>query len=456
MRTLKTPIRSASTGLARRQVNNTVGVTVDNQVSISFFLSLETFSDPPQNLLYTVEVSMGTPPQKMILQLDTGSADLWVPSTAWCESNTSQQNGGDPCKGIGSYSANDSSSFQYVNSDFLISYVDGSETAGDFGTDTFSVAGVSVPDMQFGIGYNITGNSFTGGILGISYAADEAGDVSGSSAASYPNFPAKLVADNLINSRAYSLYLDSQNARSGIVLFGGIDTSRFQGTLQTRPIIPAGGVYRDLQIALDAVSVAGAASLGPSDPVPALLDSGTSFTYIPDDIAFSLFDTFSANYDQAGGNAYVDCSLRSQDSPVVFSFGPASISLSMGEMVLDANVYAAGGSETGQSNACAFGILPMSAMNLSSPILGDTFLRSAYVVYDLDNNEISLAQAAYDVKESNIMEIGEGPNAVPDATGTGTGGTQDDGNAAAGLVPATQVALVGTALYAACMALGVL
>lgn len=48
---------------------------------------------------------------------------------------------------------------------------------------------------------------------------------------------------------------------------------------------------------------------------------------------------------------------------------------------------------------------------------GDTFLRSAYVVYDLDNEEISLANTLFNVTESKILEIGTGKNSVPDATG---------------------------------------
>ena len=51
----------------------------------------------------------------------------------------------------------------------------------------------------------------------------------------------------------------------------------------------------------------------------------------------------------------------------------------------------------------------------SSPVLGDTFLRSAYVVYDLGNNEISLAATNFNAT-SNVQEIGTGSSAVPDAT----------------------------------------
>jgi len=40
-----------------------------------------------------------------------------------------------------------------------------------------------------------------------------------------------------------------------------------------------------------------------------------------------------------------------------------------------------------------------------SIILGDSFLRSAYVVYDLENNEIANGQTAFNATSSNIKVI---------------------------------------------------
>jgi hypothetical protein len=43
-----------------------------------------------------------------------------------------------------------------------------------------------------------------------------------------------------------------------------------------------------------------------------------------------------------------------------------------------------------------------------SIILGDSFLRSAYVVYDLENNEIAIGQTVFNATSSNIKPIPSG------------------------------------------------
>lgn len=51
------------------------------------------------------------------------------------------------------------------------------------------------------------------------------------------------------------------------------------------------------------------------------------------------------------------------------------------------------------------------------PVLfGDTFLRSAYVVYDLDNNRIALAQTDFNATDSNVVAFEKGGTAIPSAT----------------------------------------
>lgn len=55
------------------------------------------------------------------------------------------------------------------------------------------------------------------------------------------------------------------------------------------------------------------------------------------------------------------------------------------------------------------------------PVLGDSFLRAAYVVYDQDNANLHLAQA--EDCDENIIPIGSGSDAVPSSTGQCTGPT---------------------------------
>lgn len=121
-----------------------------------------------EQTLYFVNVSIGTPPQKLRLHLDTGSSDLWVntPDSKLC--SVSSQ----PCRFAGTFSANSSSTYQYINSVFNISYVDGSGANGDYVSDMVTVGNTKIDRLQFGIGYT---SSSAQGILGVGYEANKIG-----------------------------------------------------------------------------------------------------------------------------------------------------------------------------------------------------------------------------------------------------------------------------------------
>jgi hypothetical protein len=69
--------------------------------------------------------------------------------------------------------------------------------------------------------------------------------------------------------------------------------------------------------------------------------------------------------------------------------------------------------------ACNFGISPSPG---ATAILGDTFLRSAYVVYNLETNEIAIAQTVFNSDSSNIVEFNS-DGSIPDVTQTALGTT---------------------------------
>lgn len=343
----------------------------------------------------------------------------------WANAKSSDlcQEQGNPCAESGTYDANSSTTYSYVNSVFDISYVDGSGASGDYAKDTFSFGGQSLKGMQFGIGYTSTSSQ---GILGIGYTVNEV-QVNRAGGKAYPNLPQLLADNKLINSNAYSLWLNDLEASTGSILFGGVDTEKYTGSLQTLPVIAEQGVFAEFIIALTGMGVNGkAGSLFDNETVPVLLDSGSSLMYLPDDLVTSLYTQFNAQYDDSQGAAFVDCSLADDTTTLDFTFSSPTISVPMNELVIVA------GYQRGQP-VCILGISPAGE---STCVLGDTFLRSAYVVYDLSNNEISLAQTNFNATKSNVMEIQSGSAGVPNATGVpnavsslavGTGGARNGG-----------------------------
>ncbi|ETS79989.1 hypothetical protein PFICI_07518 [Pestalotiopsis fici W106-1] len=378
-----------------------------------------------EETLYFVNATIGTPAQSLRLHLDTGSSDLWVntPSSSLCLGKSK------PCSYAGTYSANSSSTYEYVGSWFNISYVDGSGASGDYVTDTVTIGSTTVDSLQFGIGYT---SSSAQGILGVGYPVNEV-QVGRAKKDAYDNLPAKMASDGTINSNAYSLWLNDLDASTGSILFGGVDTEQYTGSLETLPIQASGGVYSEFLITLTSV-VLDNVTIAEDQALAVLLDSGSSLTYLPDTWVEQIYTETGAQYDSNEGAAYVPCSLAEDTRTLDFTFTSPTIKVDMNELVLDL-VTTSGKRPTFTNGvtACLFGIAPAGS---STNVLGDTFLRSAYVVYDIDNNEISLAQTNFNATATNVKEIGTGTSAVPDAVAVANAAT-----ATAGISSSTTSAL---------------
>lgn len=369
--------------------------------------------------LYFANVSVGTPGQNFALHIDTGSSDLWVnvPNSEICMER------GDPCSLSGTYDANSSSTYKYVNSLFNVSYVDGSGATGDYATDTVSIGGKSLTDLQFGIGYD---SNSAAGILGIGYTADEA-QADSARQKSYPNLPQAMANGGLIQSNAYSLWLNDLDANTGSILFGGVDTDKFTGSLESVPIQKEFDTYAEFLITLTSMGLTDGTTtqnLTTDLPTVVILDSGSSLTYLPNDLTSAIYSALNVQYDEEQQLGACSCSLANENITVDFTFTSPTISVAIDELVINTNSGTSEDREDpnseggqsgggGQSLDCVFGIAPAEG---ETPVLGDTFLRSAYVVYDLANNEISLAQTDFNATDSNVKEIGTGTASVPDAT----------------------------------------
>ncbi|KAK0923323.1 hypothetical protein LTR91_024021 [Friedmanniomyces endolithicus] len=352
-----------------------------------------------EETLYFMNATVGTPAQDLRLHIDTGSSDLWVnvANSKLCSSQ------GNACGASGTYAPNSSSTYQYINSDFNITYVDGSGSSGDYVSDKVQFGGVTLENQQLGIGYSSTSAE---GIIGIGYPINEvATQYNGGN--SYPNVPQHLMQNGDINSNAYSLWLNDLDASTGSILFGGVNTDKFTGELGTLPIIREQGYYAEFIIALTAVGANGTnGSIANNIATPALLDSGSSLMYLPNDIVQTIYNDVGAQYDSSQGAAFVNCNLAKSSATIDFTFSSPTIRVAMSELVIVA------GYDSHNSPLCIIGISPVDG---GTPVLGDTFIRSAYIVYDLTNNEISIAQTNFNSTSDNILEI-TNTTGVPSAT----------------------------------------
>ncbi|GLA25131.1 aspartic protease [Aspergillus phoenicis ATCC 13157] len=384
------------------------------------------------NLGYTMNLTLGTPGQEVSVTLDTGSSDLWVngANSSVC-----------PCTDYGSYNSSASSTYTFVNDEFYIQYVDGSEATGDYVNDTLKFSNVTLTNFQFAVAYD--GDSEEG-VLGIGYASNEASQAT-VGGGEYTNFPEALVDQGAINWPAYSLWLDDLDEGKGTILFGGVNTAKYYGSLQTLPIVSIEDMYVEFAVNLTAVHLeknGNSVSVNNSAtqfPIPAVLDSGTALTYIPTSAAASIYEAVGAQYLSEYGYGVIECDVKDEDFTFLFDFGSFNMSVDISEMILEAS------SDMTDMNVCTFGL----AVIENEALLGDTFLRSAYVVYDLGNNEISLAKANFNPGEDHVLEIGTGSDAVPKATGatatgaaatsTSTGSSDKSDKESSATVPRSQI-----------------
>ncbi|RMD44572.1 hypothetical protein DV735_g603, partial [Chaetothyriales sp. CBS 134920] len=373
--------------------------------------------------LYWLNLTIGTPPQSFRLQFDTGSSNLWVPHA---DLRVCSLSGG--CPG-GAYDPTGSSTYALVQSGtFQIQYGDGTADAGDFFTDTVSVGNLKIPEniMSIGLAYEVTDGYYITndgqGLVGVGYRSNFAG-IQYLASESYipPTIVTAMVASEDISRESYSLWLDSQSDGLGSVVFGGVDPTKYSGdlvALQTLQSYNGIANYTAFYVALTGISVkdeAGTRLLTPDDwEVAALLDSGTTLQYLPSSVFKSLSDGFGIV------EGFVPCAYRDADASLIYHFGgesgpsievPLSSLTDLPGTTEDDSSFFYDGTQACQFNAVGD--------DENEVILGDSFMRSGYFVYDLENHVVAIAQANTEVSSDAITAIPSGTS-IPGCSSTNT------------------------------------
>lgn len=287
--------------------------------------------------------------------------------------------------------------------------------------DQLRIGSTVLKGVEFGL---ITSGNTPLGNMGLGYYKLQETAPIGKSTA-IPTFTQVLLAKGIIKLQAYSVFLNQENAPIGFIIFGGVDTDKFSGKLSTLPVLKESGVYQELIVKLGSVSYAGRTS----PPCDALVDTGSPFVYLQNEIVQALRDAVNAEYDEKGNNHYVSCKLKGSKDTIKFSFGGTTVKVPLGSFVLAPDPDLPFSSPKTGEILCGWGILTINPDAGRQSVLGTNFLRSAYVVFDLSNNEISIAQASYS-SGSRVVEIPRGGVTALDIVGTGTDELDDTGETA--------------------------
>ncbi|UNI13823.1 hypothetical protein JDV02_000527 [Purpureocillium takamizusanense] len=376
---------------------------------------------------YYAEFSVGTPPQQLSFLLDTGSSDTWVNSIAadLCNDKDRQQQQQQWCQT--QFNPNASSTMKTVQkSGFNITYLDHRNIQGDYFNDTLTIHGKQIKDQQLGLALRSVRPT---GIMGLGYSATVASN------RTYPTVVDNMVAQGLIDAAVFSLYLNDADAKSGTILFGGVDSEKYYGRLATLPL--TNGVVNDASeatpyyaVALRGLSIDGVKL--PDFQGVAILDSGSSLTLLPNPLIKDIHDKFGVVSIDQIPVPLVDCAYRGDKGKGIrfsFKFDNKTIRVPADEIVLD--YFPADAQKILKGDAlkslfgtwkavCVFGIASANDYGIKSEtwaLLGDPFLRSAYVVYDMTNRQVGLAQANVNNNKSNVIEISKGAKTLPDVAG---------------------------------------
>ena len=336
-----------------------VEIRLENRTDVAYYAERKlAFVEPPwMRANNRVAVYIGNPPQKVYAQLDTGSFELWVNPDCrnldFADQGFCQATGKyDPSRSSTSVTSQEGTSLRYGIGAANITYVADDIALSD---------SASVKKVQFGVATS-SQDQFSG-ILGIGYGK---GFNLG-----YNNFIDELALQGVTKTKTFSVALGSKDEKQGVVVFGGVDTSKFAGTLAPLPIIPASqspdGVAR-YWVALKSITHTGqggnSAPLS-SKPMTVFMDTGATLSLLPPDVTKAMAAALNATGMDLNGFYTVDCRLGKMNGTVDFAFEGVTIKVPYKEILREIK---------SKPPMCYLGVQQSTQFVL----LGDTFLRSAY------------------------------------------------------------------------------
>jgi len=315
------------------------------------------------NAQYFSEISLGTPPQTFKVVLDTGSSNLWVPSSE-CNSIA--------CYLHTKYDSSASSTYKKNGTSFEIRYGSG-ELSGFVSNDVFQIGDLKVKHQDFAEATSEPGLAFAfgrfDGIMGLGYDTISVNKI-------VPPFY-NMLDQGLMDEPVFAFYLGDTNAQQeSEATFGGIDKSHYTGKLINIPLRRK--AYWEVD--LDAITFGD--ETAEMDNTGVILDTGTSLIALPSTIAELLNKEIGAKKG-FNGQYSVECDKRDSLPDLTFTLSGYNFTIGAYDYVLEVQ------------GSCISAFMGMDFPEPVGPlaILGDAFLRRWYSVYDLGKGAVGLAKA---------------------------------------------------------------
>jgi len=336
-----------------------------------------TADDQQNDSQYLCPVSIGTPPQNVMLDFDTGSADLWVWST---ELSASIQTQG-KSSGHNIFDPKKSTTFKnQASSKWQISYGDSSSASGTVGTDNVILGGLTITGQAIELANQMSDQFVQGagdGLLGLAFGTIN----------TVTPTPVQTPVENMITEKDIPASAELFTAKLGswrdanepdkgesFYTFGYIDDATVKASGQEVAYTPIDNSQGFWMFESTSATVNGQTVSQSGNT--AIADTGTTLALVSDDTCKAIYDAIpGSTYDEANQGYVFPSNTTADKLPVVtFAVGDTQFAVQKEDL---------GFADAG--NGMVYGGI-QSRGSMTFDILGDTFLKGIYAIFDQGNN----------------------------------------------------------------------
>ncbi|GBG26230.1 Pepsin A-1 [Hondaea fermentalgiana] len=319
------------------------------------------------NAQYSIDVTMGTPPQAVTVIPDTGSSNLWAASkNKFLQFHKL-------------YKKEKSSTYKHNGTKFSLHYGSGGVN-GVFVNDVWRIGPFEVTGNSFGSCDDMSGFGVAwymahfDGILGLGFSSLRQGGG--------PAPFQQLINSGQLAESVFAFYLSSTSGSDGELVIGGVDSAHYEGDFHTVPLtsetywaVELGGLYVDGELV--------------STTKKAIVDSGTSLLAGPRAEVSKIAEQLGAKALPVG-EYVIDCNANGPDIDV--ELNGKKFTLSFEDYIIN----------SGQG-MCILGMIGIEIGPPAGPlwILGDVFMKKYYVKFDWEGQSVGIAK----LKSADTAEV---------------------------------------------------